>query len=51
MTHTRYNPRNCNRPTGEAPKSTSRWFDHRKEQSSGPRLFGFTADLFPPVPR
>lgn len=28
----RYNPRNRNKPTREAPKSTARWFDDRRDE-------------------
>lgn len=31
-----YNPRNRNHPTHEAPKSTARWFDNRKNMQAKP---------------
>lgn len=31
-----YKPRNRNEPTHDAPKSTARWFDDRKQEPSNP---------------
>jgi len=35
-----YRPRNRNDRTNEAPKSTARWFDYRKDESKT-KPFGF----------
>lgn len=41
----RYNPRNRNEPTHDAPKSTARWFD---ERCKGPKhSIGFLVNTNP----